>query len=145
MLTKFRLTIAFVILGLIASGITAFPLLFELNVLSSLFTGGAADLSPENYSGATFWILKVREGLDATYANYPFIGYGTDWLAFGHIVIALFFVLPFLDPFRYRGVLHVGVVSCILVVPLALTSGRFASQSRDSTSAGKRLMPRLLE
>lgn len=123
MLTRFRLIVAFVIFGLIVSGVTAFPLLLELNLLSSVFTGGASDLNPENYSGVTSWILKVREGLDNTYSAYPFIAYGTDWLAFGHIVIALFFILPFRDPVRYRGVLHVGVAACILVVPLAMICG----------------------
>jgi len=123
MLRKFRIIIAFVIFGLVISGVTAFPLLAELNLLASIFTGNASDLSPENYSGLTSWILKVREGLETTYAAYPFIAYGTDWLAFGHIVIALFFILPYREPVRYRGVLHIGVVACILIVPLAMICG----------------------
>ena len=32
---------------------------------------------------------KVRDALNDTYSRYPFIAYGTDWLAFGHFVIAL--------------------------------------------------------
>jgi len=122
-LTKFRLTIVFVIIGLVISGVTAFPLLWELNILASLFTGGAENLDPASYSGITHWILKVREGLEVTYAAYPFIAYGTDWLAFGYIVIALFFILPYRDPVRYRGVLTIGVIACLLVVPLALICG----------------------
>ena len=122
-LTKFRLTILFVIFGLFVSGVTAFPLLAELNLLASLLTGGATDLDPAAYGGLTHWILKVREGLEVTYAAYPFIGYGTDWLAFGHLVIAMFFVLPYREPARYRGVLWVGVWACVLVIPLALICG----------------------
>jgi hypothetical protein len=56
-ISKFRLTIAFVIFGLIISGITAFALLTELNLLSAIFTGGASDLRPESYSAMTHWIL----------------------------------------------------------------------------------------
>ena len=34
-----------------------------------------------------------------------------------------FFVLPYRDPVRYRGVLGVGMAACVLVVPLALICG----------------------
>jgi high-affinity Fe2+/Pb2+ permease len=120
---KCRLAIALVILGLVASGMTAFPLLHELNLLARLLTGDSGSLIPDEHTGFTHWILVVREGLEATYSKYPFIAYGTDWLAFGHLVIALFFVLPYRDPIRYRGVLQIGVVSCILVAPAALACG----------------------
>ncbi len=123
MLTRFRILMIFVIFGLAVSGVTAFPLLNEMNLAASILTGSSENLEPESYSGMTHWVLKVRQGLDDTYSKYSFIAYGTDWLAFGHIVIALFFVLPYRDPVRYRGVLHVGIVSCILVVPLALICG----------------------
>jgi hypothetical protein len=122
-LTKIRLVVAFVIFGLIVSGVTAFPLLLELNLLAAFVSGGSGDPDPGNYSGISAWILHVRDGLNATYSAYPFIAYGTDWLAFAHIVIALFFILPYRDPVRYRGVLHVGVAACVLVVPLALICG----------------------
>lgn len=122
-LTRFRLIIGFVIFGLVVSGVTAFPLLTEMNFLASVLTGGASDLNTANYIGLTAWVLKVREGLDVTYSAYPFIAYGTDWLAFGHIVIAMFFILPYRDPVRYRGVLHIGIAASIMVIPLALICG----------------------
>lgn len=122
-LTQYRCIIAFVIFGLIVSGLTAFPLSWELNILAKIVTGNSTDLNPENYSGLAHWILKVREGLVNTYRDYPFIAYGTDWLAFGHIIIALFFVLPFREPTRYVGVLWVGVAACILIAPIALICG----------------------
>ena len=119
-ITKVRIAIGIVIVGLVISGLTAFPLLTELNWLAAIATGGSADLDPANWSGVTAWILKVREGLEVTYAAYPFIAYGTDWLAFGHLVIALFYILPWREPARYRGVLWVGVWASLLVIPLAL-------------------------
>jgi len=122
-LTLYRMIIIFVIFGLIVSGLTAFPLSLELDILAKIVTGNSTDLDPTNYTGLKHWILKVREGLVNTYRDYPFIAYGTDWLAFGHIIIALFFILPFREPARYIGVLWVGVAACILVVPLALICG----------------------
>ena len=58
------------------------------------------------------WIHAIHSGVEQTYAKFPFFGYGTDWLAFGHFVIAAFFVLPFTNPTRYRGVLRVGLAAC---------------------------------
>jgi hypothetical protein len=48
---------------------------------------------------------------------------GTDWLAFGHIAIALFFVGPLIRPSESRSVLWAGIAACILVIPLALICG----------------------
>jgi hypothetical protein len=47
--------------------------------------------SPDEYSGLLAWIVRVRNGLLATQAQYPFLAYGTDWLAFAHLVIATAF------------------------------------------------------
>ena len=123
-LRQVRWLIAFVIFGLVVSGLTAFPLRWELEILAGLVTAEDG-VSPRlaAFPGITEWVLKVRDGLVATYDAYPFIGYGTDWLAFGHVVIALFFVLPWRDPMRYVGVLHVGVWACVLVIPTALICG----------------------
>lgn len=122
-LQRVRLALIVVIVGLVISGVTAFPLLHELNFLAGLLTGNNDDLNPANYTGLTHWILRVREGLEVTYEAYPFIAYGTDWLAFGHLMIALFFLLPYRDPVRYFGVLHVGIAASLLVLPLAFVCG----------------------
>ena len=122
-LRRIRLCIVIVIIGLVISGVTAFPLLHELNWIASLITGNSGDLNPANYSGFTHWVLKVRAGLESSYRAYPFIAYGTDWLAFAHLMIALFFILPYRDPRRYLGVLHVGVWMSLLIFPIALICG----------------------
>jgi len=109
-------------MGLILSGITAFPLLHELNILCSLL-GVSEAQHATGYSGLTWWILRVREGLRATYAQYPFMAYGTDWLAFGHLTIALFFIAPMIDPVRNIAVLYTGLAACVAVIPLALICG----------------------
>jgi hypothetical protein len=121
-LRQIRIAVGIVIFGLVASGVTAFPLLHELNLLSFLLVG-EGPYQPEPHSGLIHWILTVREGLEVTYQKYPFIAYGTDWLAFAHLTIALFFILPWRDPVRYEGVLKVGVAASLLVIPLALACG----------------------
>ncbi|MCB1209973.1 MAG: hypothetical protein KDK97_11630 [Verrucomicrobiales bacterium] len=122
MLQRYRLILGFFILGLIVSGVTAFPLLHELNLLSSWF-GIDATRPISDYSGLARWIAKVRAGLEVTYRDQPFIAYGTDWLAFGHIIIAMFFIGPWVRPRGNEWVLKVGIVACALVFPLALVCG----------------------
>ena len=59
------------------------------------------------YSGLRLWIAAVWEALRFQNIQYPFLAYGTDWLAFGHLVIALFFVPAWCDPVRHREVFRV--------------------------------------
>ena len=107
---RFRVAMTFFIIGLVISGVTAFPLLLEVRLLEKLLGGG-------------FWISHVREGLETTYARYPWIAYGTDWLAFGHLVIAMFFVGPLVNPLTSRPNLITGIVACVAIFPLAMICG----------------------
>ena len=54
--------------------------------------------------------------------HYPFMSYGTDWLAFAHL-IAVAFLGPLYDPVRNKWVLVFGVIACVGVLPLALIAG----------------------
>lgn len=117
-----RVSLGVFIVGLVLSGVTAFPLLLELQLLCS-WLGLPTDAAAANHTGLSHWLLLVREGLATTYARYPFIAYGTDWLAFGHIVIALFFVAPWREPGEHTSVIRAGMVACVLVIPLALVCG----------------------
>lgn len=123
---RFRATLLFFIIGLVLSGVTAFPLLMELRMLCDWLGVGSATPA-EGHEGLKFWILTVRHGLEATYASYPWIGYGTDWLAFGHLVIAGFFVGPLIRPETGRSVIHTGIAACVAVIPLALICGPIRS------------------
>ena len=51
------------------------------------------------------------------------MAYGTDWLAFAHLVIAVAFIGPLLDPVRNRWVITFGMIACVMVLPLALICG----------------------
>ena len=115
-----RLWIVFFIVALVVSGISAFPLESELRFASRLLHATAA---PHVLPELVLWIDVVRDGLGETYAEFPFIAYGTDWLAFAHIVIAIAFIGPLRDPVRNIWIIQWGMIVCILVIPLALIAG----------------------
>ena len=105
------------IAGLLVSGITAFPIetLLEFGVETSHW------LSDENQ--LKIWLGKVYKGVSETNARYPFIAYGTDWLAFAHIMIAVAFVGPLRDPVRNVWVIEFGLIACASIFPLAFIAG----------------------
>lgn len=122
-LRRIRFWLGIVIAGLVLSGITAFPLQSELGWLVSVLHTGA--LRPVADSVHLLpWVERVHEGLVATNAQYPFLAYGTDWLAFAHLVIALAFLGPYVDPVRNKWVVTFGLIACGAVIPLALIAGQ---------------------
>jgi hypothetical protein len=112
----------FFIVALILSGLTAFPLQRELETLTGWF-GAANDSVPADHTGLTFWLVTVRNGLRDTYAKYPWLAYGTDWLAFAHIVLGILFIGALRDPVRNLWVITFGLIACAGVIPLALICG----------------------
>ncbi|HXB09102.1 MAG TPA: hypothetical protein VNW04_18385 [Puia sp.] len=111
-----RFWLGLFILGLVLSGLTAFALETELHWLllhwpldreSSLFT----------------WVVKVYEAVLDNNTRYPFLAYGYDWLAFGHLIIALFFIGALRRPLQNKWVITTGMVACIGVFPLAFIAG----------------------
>jgi hypothetical protein len=58
-----------------------------------------------------------------SYGKYPFLAYGTDWLAFAHMVIAVVFIGPLRDPVRNIWVIEFGMIACVGVFPLAFIAG----------------------
>lgn len=121
-LQRYRAVLFVFMAGLIVSGATAFPLLHEMRMLCG-WLGIAPGAEPALYAGLHFWIATVYRGLDRTYAEYPWMAYGTDWLAFAHVVLAVFFIGPLVDPVKNKWVLQAGLIACALVVPLALIAG----------------------
>lgn len=97
--------------GLVASGLTAIPLETELALLDRWIGGESG------------WVHRVATALHETNMKHPFLAYGTDWLAFGHMIIALAFVWAWRDPVRNRWMFDFGLLACALVVPWALVSG----------------------
>jgi hypothetical protein len=86
--TRIRWLTVLFLFGLVLSGVTAIPLQIETGWLT-------------RYSSAQ-WLVHVHDALIQTQSQYPFLFYGTDWLAFGHFVIAIAFVGALKDPVRNR-------------------------------------------
>jgi hypothetical protein len=121
-LRRIRFWLGVFIIGLVLSGITAFPLQTELGWLVSLLNSGW--LRPIAQSIHLLpWIERVFDAVSATNARYPFLAYGTDWLAFAHLVIAVAFVGPYIDPVRNKWVITFGLIACTGVLTLALIAG----------------------
>jgi hypothetical protein len=113
------------IVGLFLSGATALPLLGEVDYLVR-FTGAGSLLQTAGSSTVpewARWIVKVQNALQRTQADFPFLFYGTDWLAFGHFMIAIAFVGALVDPLRNRWLFTFGMIACILVIPYAMICG----------------------
>lgn len=115
---RIRLWLAIVIAGLLVSGLTAFPLEIETRYLVRAVHPVAGQLP-----GLAGWLTRVHQGLAETGRRYPFIAYGTDWLAFAHLVLAVAFWGPVRDPVRNVWVVQLGIIACAGVIALALICG----------------------
>jgi hypothetical protein len=112
---RIRIWLMLFIIGLALSGITAFPIETELAFLSR-----HSNAFPLAFS---HWINTVYAAVKTTNTNYPYLRYGTDWLAFGHLVIAMAFFGPLKDPVKNIWVIQFGMIACIMVFPLAFIAG----------------------
>lgn len=121
-LLAYRISLSLFLAGLALSGGTAFAISNELSLLCR-WLGISDPAAYETFSGLRRWLGFVFFGLQKTYGAFPFVAYGTDWLAFGHFIIALFFIGPWRDPIGNAWVLRVGLVACGAVIPLALICG----------------------
>lgn len=106
-----RRWIVFFMVALIFSGLTAVPLEWG--------TARLADITVAWGDPWRGWAAYAAEAVAYVGGSYPMLFYGTDWLAFAHVVIALAFVGPYRDPVRNRWVIEWGLWCCLLVLPLA--------------------------
>jgi hypothetical protein len=86
-LARVRAWLILFVVGLVLSGVTAFPLEAETRLLATAVGSTGPDF-------LVAWVDRVHEGIAATNQQYPFMAYGTDWLAFAHLVIAVAFWAP---------------------------------------------------
>ncbi|MBX2924520.1 MAG: hypothetical protein KF746_20130 [Chitinophagaceae bacterium] len=105
----------FFIVSLLLSGITAFAVETELHWVLSWW--------PETHSSFYNWLVTSCDAIRDTNEKYPYIAYGYDWLAFAHIVIAVAFIGPLVDPVRNIWIIAVGCIACVLIFPLAFIAG----------------------
>jgi hypothetical protein len=122
---RIKLLTWFFIIGLVISGVTAIPLVTELDWLVKL-TGARQLVETPGSTDApvwAVWLVRIQLTLQETSEKHPMLFYGTDWLAFGHFVIAIAFVGVLRDPVRSRWLFDFGLIACVLVIPYALVFG----------------------
>ncbi|WP_260703342.1 hypothetical protein [Edaphobacter flagellatus] len=93
MIRRIRIWLSVVIVALLVSGVTAFPLETELSWI-------VRHVGWVPLPGLVAWLERVYGALAATNREYPFLAYGTDWLAFAHLVLAVLFLGPWVDRLR---------------------------------------------
>jgi hypothetical protein len=118
---RIRFLLVLFIVGLVLSGLTAFPIKAEVDLLNKAV--GVSSGTEPWWPQLAVWISSVHHGVTEASEKYPFLFYGTDWLAFAHLVIAIGFIGPLRDPVRNIWVIAWGMVACGLVIPLALICG----------------------
>jgi hypothetical protein len=118
---RIRILLLFFMSALMLSGLTAIPLRWELSILMpfvKLFSQWGIILPT-----LAHWLEKISQGVQNGYGQYPFLAYGTDWLAFGHIAIAIAFIGPLQEPVRNIWVVEFGMIACALIIPWTLIFG----------------------
>ncbi|GHV58443.1 hypothetical protein FACS1894182_10780 [Bacteroidia bacterium] len=121
LLLKIRLVTLFFMAALVVSGLTAFPLQTELRLATQFFNTDGQNVDSQN--AFQQWMAFIYEGISATNARYPFIAYGTDWLAFAHIMIAVAFIGLYREPVRNKWLVSWAMICCVAIIPLALICG----------------------
>lgn len=114
---QIKIRLGLFILLLVLSGITAFPIQWELNQVYDFMKDFPAN------NELSLWYFKIHEAVSQTNKQYAFLAYGTDWLAFAHIVIAVAFIGPYRDPVRNIWVIDFGIIACLMIFPLAFICG----------------------
>ncbi len=120
-LRRIRFLLIFFICALSLAGLTAIPLRWELRLLNQ-WLGINSFLTPILPSLAE-WVSRVNDSVQNGYGQYPLLAYGTDWLAFAHLAIAVAFIGPLRNPVRNIWVIEFGMIACILIIPWALIFG----------------------
>src|SRR6185503_16721030 len=118
---RVRVLLTVVVAGLVLSGLTAFPIETELRLATRLL--GLDGVDPAGLGPLSAWLVRVRDAVEATNAAYPFLAYGTDWLAFAHLVIAVAFLGALRDPVRNEWIVTFGLIASAGIFALALLAG----------------------
>lgn len=112
---RIKICIWIMISGLTISGVSAFPLETELAWLLA-HTSGLPTVMNQ-------WLHDIYLAILNTNRQYPWLSYGTDWLAFAHLMLAILFIGPLKDPVKNVWVIEFGMIACVLIIPLAFIAG----------------------
>ena len=120
--SRIRAGTVFFMVGLVLSGVTAIPIATEVRVAEGLI-GEDMSAGGRIPAGAAAWLRAVRDAVETADARAPLLFYGTDWLAFGHVAIAIAFIGALRDPVRNRWLFQFGMIACALVPVWAFVFG----------------------
>lgn len=120
-LTHTRIWLILFSTTLIASGLTAIFAREGLRFLSPLFSQGS--FLQSFWPSMSDWLTLVFHAIEEVYDKYPFLAYGYDWLAFGHFIISIPFLMAIRDPIRHSWVITYGIFACLAVLPFAILFG----------------------
>ncbi|MES2454634.1 MAG: hypothetical protein V4594_03800 [Bacteroidota bacterium] len=115
LIKRIRTMVWIIIIGLALSGITAFPLETEIGWLLHNSTSYPDILHN--------WLTAIYSAIKTTNANFPYLSYAADLLAFAHLMLAVLFYGPLRDPIKNSWVIEFGMIACLAIVPLALIAG----------------------
>jgi hypothetical protein len=114
-LRRIKICMLIIIISLALSGITAFPIQTELEVFVHNNNNSSGQMSA--------WLHTIYNAVKITNQSYPWLSYGTDWLAFAHIMLAILFIGPLIHPLKNKWVIEFGMIACIAIFPLAFIAG----------------------
>jgi hypothetical protein len=110
------------VLGLFFNGLAAIPLQTQVDAAVRVLK--VNQLNPEQASsGFVKWLLIVRDALHYNNDTFPFVAYGTDWLGFALIVMAVAFFGCVQHPLRNAWLFRVGMIASVALIPWALILG----------------------
>jgi hypothetical protein len=113
-LRRARWMLGIVALGLLVSGVTIWPAVWELKTAVRIVWG---DQTPTGELHR--FVLQTIGALESVRANQPFLLYAGDWLAFAHIALAVLFAGAMRDPVRNVWIVQCGLLMCLGVPILA--------------------------
>ncbi len=118
---RVRVVLGLFIVLLVFFGLTAFPMISGIKLVNGWV--GMGSWMEGVYAPMAEWITYVHDGLLEIDRDLRFVFYGTDWMGFGHIVIAIFMAGALKDPVKNIWVIEAGMIACGLVIVLALVCG----------------------
>ena len=113
-LKRAKWMLGIVVFGLVVSGVTVWPAVAELKMAIRIIWGVGEPIGVLHA-----FLLKAVEGLESVEADYRFMLYAHDWLAFAHLVLAILFAGAIRDPVRNVWIVQCGLIMCALVPVLA--------------------------
>ena len=115
-MNKIRTYTLLLMTGLVIAGATAFFIPWGVDLI--------VNYSPlPKWINQTAWLNYVLNGVIQIDKEYEFMRYGTDWMAFAHLLFAILFYGLYKDPIRNKWLVSFGLIACVAIAPIAIGFG----------------------